>query len=398
MKLHFAVKSSRLFICILAVSSSLTRTESAADQPNDRALLTFDSMLDDEPGQDETVRRLDNEKSSTLQPRMIRRFDPVRAFAFDHEGRKLVMAGNRELDAVKKGDAEKSGVWPGKIAIWDAVNGAELSQIGGDFGVPLDVTFSPNGKTILAGGFALESPDGGELNVWGVDSGKSVHSLEGHAHRVLAVAWSPDGTLMASGSADQTVRVWDASSGKETAALKHPSTPAFLTFSRDGKTLVVGCRGGTVKLWIVERWQERGTLEDITCSISGIDISPDGKFLAVVGIPFEVDGKSTKFDTPGLMRLWHVPSGLRRATWRIHSWPTGVAFSPDGKYVAHAAFVSSIWEVATQEEVAVIRRNESATGEKIRFSPDGKSLAIGGTLGVELWDVKALGRPKEVGK
>src|SRR5262249_24497131 len=110
-----------------------------------------------------------------------------------------------------------AGGWGRAVKVWDAATGAELLSL------PLTVTvqcvaFSPDGRRLAAGSGDYTNPGEtappGEIKVWDVGSGAEVFTLRGHPHLVRSIAFSPDGRLLASGSAG-SVKVWDAVAGKE---------------------------------------------------------------------------------------------------------------------------------------------------------------------------------------
>ncbi len=108
------------------------------------------------------------------------------------------------------------------------------------------VAFSPNGKWL-----ASASRDQ-TVKVWDVTSGQVKLTLEGHTDPVLSMAFSPDGKRLASASGDRTVKVWDATNGQETLTLKgHISRVASVAFSADGKRLASASFDQTVKVWDV---------------------------------------------------------------------------------------------------------------------------------------------------
>src|SRR4051794_13582589 len=76
-------------------------------------------------------------------------------------------------------------------------------------------------------------------------------TLRGHTARVSSVAFTPDGRTLASGSYDNTIKLWDVRTGKERATLKHLDGVSAVTFAADGKTLASGSEDKTVKLWDV---------------------------------------------------------------------------------------------------------------------------------------------------
>jgi WD40 repeat protein len=106
------------------------------------------------------------------------------------------------------------------------------------------VAFSPDGKTLASGS------DDNTIKLWDVATGKEQATLKGHTAWVASVAFSPDGKTLASGG-DTTVRLWDME-GKELATLKgHTKGVNSVAFSPDGKTLASGSQDKTIKLWDV---------------------------------------------------------------------------------------------------------------------------------------------------
>jgi WD40 repeat protein len=151
--------------------------------------------------------------------------------------------------------------------------------------------------------------------------------LEGHTENVMAVAFSPDGTTLASGSDDGTVRVWDVSTGKELNMLRLAGQCKGVAFSPDGKMLAIGGHPGFLQLCDVTSLTKIVTFQD-SGGVHCLAFSPDGKTLAT--------GTYN-----GLPILWDVPASLKRCTLEgtaLDVFPSNaiscVTFSPDSTMVA----------------------------------------------------------------
>jgi len=105
------------------------------------------------------------------------------------------------------------------------------------------VAFSPDGKLLASGS------DDRTVKLWDAQNGQEVHTLRGHLHEIKSVAFSPDGKRLASGSYDKTVKLWDTQNGQEVYTLSgHPFGVICVTFSPDGKRLA-SSGGSIVKIW-----------------------------------------------------------------------------------------------------------------------------------------------------
>ncbi len=199
-----------------------------------------------------------------------------------------------------------------------------------------------------------------------------------HRGPVTSVGFSPDGTRLASGSGDHTVKLWDAATGKELAILLgHSSDVTSVTFSRNGTRLASGSEDKTVMLWDVASGKAWATLQGHSEKVTSVAFSPDGSRLA-----------SGSWDKT--VMLWDVASGQKLATLQGHSEKvTSVAFSPDGSRLASGSWDKTVmlWDVASGQKLATLQ-GHSKKVTSVAFSPDGSRLASGSEDNkVKLWDM-----------
>ena len=137
------------------------------------------------------------------------------------------------------------------------------------------IAFSPDGGMIAAG------TNDNTVQIWEVRTSKLVRALEGHTAGVTSVAFSLDGHTLASGSADSTVRLWDADTGEFLRTLKgHSGGVTSVAFSPDGLTLATGSADATLRLWRVGSGQLMQTIIEHKGAVLSVAFSPDGNRLA----------------------------------------------------------------------------------------------------------------------
>ncbi|KAJ5503990.1 hypothetical protein N7463_006864 [Penicillium fimorum] len=148
----------------------------------------------------------------------------------------------------------------------------------------------------------------------------TLQTLEGHSHSVRSVAFSPDGLTLASGSRDNTIKLWDTATGTQRQTLEgHSDWVITVAFSPDGLTLASGSRDNTIKIWDTATGTQRQTLEGHSDPISSVVFSPDGLTL--------VSGSDDS-----TIKLWDTATGIQRQTLEGHlDRVSSVAFSPDGQ-------------------------------------------------------------------
>ncbi|CAN1213171.1 hypothetical protein TUMEXPCC7403_23400 [Tumidithrix helvetica PCC 7403] len=234
--------------------------------------------------------------------------------------------------------------------------------------IVISVAFSPDGKTIATGSWD------NTVKLWNLE-GKEIQSFKGHSGSVISVAFSPDGKTIATGSGDNTVKLWNLER-KEIQALKgHSASVISVAFSPDGKTIATGSADKIVKLWNLEG-KEIQSFKGHRASVSSVAFSPDGKTIA-----------TGSWDNT--VKLWNL-EGKEIQSFKGHSGSvSSVAFSPDGKTIATGSGDKTVklWNLEGKEIQSF--KGHSGSVSSVAFSPDGKTIATGsGDKTVKLWNLE----------
>ena len=294
----------------------------------------------------------------------------------------------------------------GMIQLWDVATRKKLSTLRGHVDLPLQPLDKPvhplfKKNWVLAVAF---SPDGTRLASGSTDTtvrlsdttgNRDSMTLQKHTGPTNVLAFSPDGKMLASGSTDKTVQLWDATTGKPLATLTgHKNGITALAFSPDGNTLVSGSTDGTIRFWQTATGAPAGTfITGHTQSIKAATFFRDNSTLV-----------SAAFN--GEITFWDVETSQKSTVQDIghRDWYSAIAFSPDGTKLVSAAadgtigfgrFPSStkpdnltlLMDVSTGDELATLQRGSS----KLIFSPDDRTKTVATTTGVgaiRLWNTE----------
>ena len=234
----------------------------------------------------------------------------------------------------------------------------------------LDVTFSPKGDLV-----ASASADS-TIKLWDVRTQRELRTLVGHLGPVYTIAFDRDGKRIASGAMDDTVRVWDVGSGRELARLAtHKSWVRKVLWAPTGNLLLSADLSGVAKLWDLDSKAERLTLK--VGDPTALAFSPDGTLLG---------GSAESITTPACA-LWEIPSGKELRRMGVAAAPSAIAFSPDGKrlLVGSSGGQLELFEVPSGNKLGATKGHEGYV-RSLGFRPGAAELATGGDDNVSLWD------------
>jgi WD40 repeat protein len=319
----------------------------------------------------------------------------ITGVAFTPDGLALVDAGDTYVNGAPYGTTQ------GGLERWDIATTAltdsvmKLSEIGG-------FAISPDGGSLASFGASSyeQTFTIGHVGSWSLPSFQPQHGattgvdIPGGAPPVF----SPDGTKLIGGWATQVtgrVNLWNPTTGVWLSELGQGySDVEACAYSPDGKSVAVGTLSGSVQLLDASTGQIIRVLAADPYWIASMAFSPDGTKLAVCG---------TADNYTGSVQVWDVSTGtlVAQLSTSANQALSGVVFSPDGSILADCGWsgngifannkgVVELWNPATGTLVSTLSTS-IATAKSLTFSPDGKTLAVGGAGStaavVELWSV-----------
>ncbi len=311
-----------------------------------------------------------------------------------HSGKEL-MAPAEQTDAVfaaafsPDGQSIVTGSKDGTVQLWDAWSGVHQQTFDGHERPVFSADFSPDGRRIISGS------DDETARVWDITTGKPLRVLKGHGSRIGSAAYSPDGQWIITGgggvrfspdgedidftAGDNAAKVWDATASGEVYTLKANDAPVVsVDYSPNGKLIASGSTDGAVRIWDLGSGRERWVRTN-NAAVRSVAFFPDGRRMVTGGR----DQTAT---------VWEVASGkelfrLEGHTDRLFS----VAVSSDGYWIATGSLDSTVrlWEAASGRHFSTFRGHSEAV-RPIAFSRDSRRMVSGGRYGVAIvWDVES---------
>ncbi len=200
-----------------------------------------------------------------------------------------------------------------------------------------------------------------------------------HQDAVRSVVFSPDGTLLASGSSDNTVMLWDIQTGEVQQTLTMPNTIVGLAFSPDGKLLATsGASTGNITIWDLESGEIIETLSGHTDTVVRVSFDKSGTFLAGAG-------------ADGLVTIWNTATWEQRYSIEAHNFVWDVEFVGNGRQIVTSGFDGfvKLWNLNTLQVINEVEISEGLRLYGIDVSPvDGRIAISAGDARVYLWNTE----------
>ncbi|PPK73917.1 WD40 repeat protein [Methylobacter tundripaludum] len=301
--------------------------------------------------EDQTVRLWDAKTGEPVGEPLKGHEDIVTSVAFNLGGNKIASSSQDQ-----------------SIRLWDTKTGRPIrAPLRGHSGKVSGVVFGPDDSDdqwLASGGY-----DDNTLRLWNLNATRWVGS--GHDGTVAAIAYSPNGKFIVSGSYDKTLRLWDAKTGEPVGEpLKgHQAGVSSVAFSPDGKLIVSGSYDKTLRLWDAKTGDPLGKLvKGHSAGISSVAFSPDGERI--------VSGSDD-----GTVRLWDTKnrSPVGSPMTGHNDVVSSVAFSRDGTKIVSGSFDKNLrlWNTATGKQIGdpLVGHDDAVTS--VAFGSDDNRIVSG---------------------
>jgi WD40 repeat protein len=248
---------------------------------------------------------------------------------------------------------------------------ATLRVLEGHAGEVSSVAFSPDGTLLVSGS------DDRTVRIWSMRTGHSLAILDGHTDGVSCVAFSPDGNQIASGSHDRTIRLWNTQSFKEIAVFHHNNGAVYsVAYSSTRSLVIYGSDDGTVCVWDPAA-DSQVFLEGHKTEVCAVACSPH-------------DSRVVSGSKDGMIQVWDSQTGAKLASLEGHNQVTSVSFSLNGAHLVSGLETGAIrvWDARTYKYISALQGHfDSWAVTSVAFSPDSQKVIFGSGDGtVRVWD------------
>lgn len=290
-------------------------------------------------------------------------------------------AGVRTVDFSADGAAVLTGSFDGTARLWDATSGATTATLAGHDAPLVEASFRPGE------GMAMTASRDGTAALWEVPAGRRVATLQGHGGPLHGAAWAPDGSVLATASADGTARLWDGATGEELAVLAgHEEGLAvslagsrqgvlFVSFSPDSTLVATGGADGTARIWRVADGSETLVLRGHGSYLRSVRFSLDGALIVT----------ASQDETA---RVWDARTGAEVAEMAGHGAEVyDAVLDTSGRRVVTAGDdgTARVWDAATGEQTAILVGHDKWV-KQAWWVGEGRILTASGDGTARFWD------------
>jgi WD40 repeat protein len=234
----------------------------------------------------------------------------------------------------------------------------------------MGVAWSPDGTKVATASYDTTA------KIWDANNGTVLRTLRGHIRLVAGVAWSPDGTKVLTASYDSTAKVWDINTGAVLKTFRgHTREILSVAWSPDGTKIVTGSADNTARIWDANNGTLLRTLTEHEYYVWSVAWSPDGTKIAT--------GSGDN-----IARIWDPTNGSRLQAFANNGSVNCVAWSPDGTKLAAGCYSQQVkvWNVVTETEIRTIHAHPDIV-YSVAWSPEGdKIISSGRDYTVYIWD------------
>lgn len=324
-------------------------------------------------GADQTVKLWETASGALIRTYRGHRKD-INAIVFSPDGKTIASCSG--------GTNEKAN--DHEIKLWSVANNAAPRTLSGHTHEITAIALSRDGQLLASGGM-----NDANIKLWNTSANRLL-TLKGHRtsddeklEGITSLDLTADGKILASGSFDETAKLWDTATGKEIRTLlPRGSIVRAVAFSPDGKIVATGCDGTLSSTSLLKLW-DVATGKELAGARSRINERD-----AVYALAFSPDGKKLVTGGGGLVKLWDVATGRLLHSFAAPLLVWSIAFSPDGRTIASGSLSGTVklWDAATGAALRTLNAQNFLRG--LSFSADSQRLAQVGDDGeVALWDV-----------